>query len=57
MTESKFLRVKCKKCNNQQIVFNKSSSTVKCLVCENILAEPKGGKAVIKTQVVEVLSK
>lgn len=55
--DSKFLRLKCKKCNNQQVVFNKASTHVKCLVCGNALAEPRGGKSVIKTQVVEVLGK
>jgi len=53
--ESKFLKVKCKKCNNEQVIFNKASTVVKCLVCEEILAIPKGGKAEIKTSVLEAL--
>ena len=56
MSGSKFLRVNCKKCKNEQIIFNKAASTVKCLVCGNVLAQPKGGKADIKTKVVESVS-
>lgn len=49
------MRVKCKKCKNEQVIFNKASTVVKCLVCGNLLAEPKGGKADIKTKVIEVV--
>jgi len=52
---SKFLKVKCESCNNEQIIFNKASTVVKCLVCGKILAEPTGGKANIKTKIVQVL--
>lgn len=52
---SKFLRVKCNKCKNEQVIFNKSSNVVKCLVCETVLAEPKGGKADVKTKVLHSL--
>ncbi len=55
MPESKFLKVKCKKCKNEQVIFNKAAISVKCLVCSSILAEPTGGKADIKTSIVEVL--
>ena len=53
--ESKFVRVKCNDCENEQVVFNKASSIVKCLICGRTLAEPRGGKAKIKTQTLEVL--
>ena len=53
-TESKFLRVTCSKCKNEQIVFNKASSRIKCLVCDSELSEPTGGKAKIKTKVIQV---
>ncbi|MBR9678538.1 MAG: 30S ribosomal protein S27e [Nanoarchaeota archaeon] len=51
---SKFIKVKCS-CKNEQIIFGKASSTVKCLVCDKILSKPRGGKSVIKGKVVEVL--
>jgi small subunit ribosomal protein S27e len=53
--ESKFLKVKCKKCKNEQVIFNKAARDVKCLVCSELLAESRGGKADIKTSIVEVL--
>ncbi len=40
-----FLKLKCKKCNNEQNVFSKASSEVKCLVCGEILSKPTGGKS------------
>ncbi len=53
--ESKFIKVRCPKCKNEQIIFGKSSSKVKCLVCGKVLAEPAGGKAKIKSRILEVL--
>ncbi len=52
--ESKFLKVVCSKCKNEQIIFNKASSKVKCLVCGFELAGPTGGKARIKSKVIQV---
>lgn len=52
---SKFIKIRCPKCKNEQIIFGKSASTVKCLVCEKVLAEPTGGKTRIKARVLEVL--
>lgn len=49
--KSKFLRVKCAKCKNEQVVFARAASTVKCLVCSEVLAEPTGGMAEMKAKV------
>ena len=49
---SKFVKVKCEKCKNEQVIFEKSSSIVKCLVCGEVLAEPTGGRARIKAKVI-----
>ena len=54
-TESKFLKVTCSQCKNEQTIFNKASTKVKCLVCGTELAEPTGGKAKIKAKVIQVL--
>lgn len=53
--ESKFIKIRCPKCKNEQILFGKASSHVKCLVCEKPLADPTGGKARIKARILEVL--
>ncbi|MCD6215448.1 MAG: 30S ribosomal protein S27e [Candidatus Aenigmarchaeota archaeon] len=54
-TNSKFLKLKCKKCKNEQIVFNKASRPVNCLVCGEKILESTGGKSKIKTTILEVL--
>lgn len=53
--ETKFLKVVCSKCKNEQVIFNKAASQVKCLVCNSILAEPTGGKSKVKTKVIQVM--
>lgn len=54
--ESRFLKVACTKCKNEQIIFNKASMDVKCLVCGNVLAEVTGGMSIIKSKILKVLS-
>lgn len=53
---STFLRVKCPKCANEQIVFEETSSYVKCTVCDELLAQPTGGKAEIRAEILQPLS-
>ncbi len=55
-TRSRFLRVKCRDCGNEQVTFDRVATVVSCLVCGATLAEPTGGKASLKAEVVEVLS-
>lgn len=55
ITKSKFVRVKCPKCNEEQVIFGKATTIVKCLKCNNLLAKPSSSKAKIKAKVVEVL--
>ena len=47
-------KVKCSKCGNEQIVFGNAVNRVNCNVCGNELAEPSGGKARIKGEIVAV---
>ncbi|MEG3055335.1 MAG: 30S ribosomal protein S27e [Methanoculleus sp.] len=51
---SAFLKVKCPDCENEQIVFEKASTVVECGVCGRLLAEPRGGKADIKAEILAV---
>jgi small subunit ribosomal protein S27e len=53
--QSRFLKVKCSKCGNEQSVFERSSMIIKCNVCDEVLAEPSGGKIKIKAEVTQVL--
>jgi small subunit ribosomal protein S27e len=52
---SNFLKVKCTKCANEQVIFDRAAVQVKCNVCEDILLETQGGKAKIKGEVTQVL--
>ena len=52
---SKFVKIRCPKCKNEQIIFGKSSSKVNCLVCQKVLASPTGGKSKVKARILEVL--
>jgi len=49
---STFVRVKCADCGNEQVIFDHASTVVKCSVCGAVLAEPTGGKAALKGEVV-----
>ncbi len=49
---SRFVKVKCPDCENEQLVFEKASSTVACVVCSHVLATPTGGKADIKAEII-----
>lgn len=53
--KSKFIKVRCPKCKNEQILFGNASKIVNCLVCQKELAYPTGGKAKIAARVLEVL--
>jgi small subunit ribosomal protein S27e len=54
-TNSKFIKIRCPKCKNEQIMFGKASTLISCLVCGKVLAEPTGGKSRVKARILEVL--
>ncbi|RLG57621.1 MAG: 30S ribosomal protein S27e [Hadesarchaea archaeon] len=45
---SRFLKVRCTDCGNEQLVYSHASMPVKCQVCGKTLAVPRGGKAELK---------
>lgn len=47
-----FIRVKCKDCGNEQILFSRAAIEVKCLVCDSTIARPAGGKAIVQGEIV-----
>jgi small subunit ribosomal protein S27e len=53
--KSKFLKVQCPECNNEQVIFGCPSTVVKCTVCGKVLAEPRASKGLIKAKILEVL--
>ncbi|MBD3158710.1 MAG: 30S ribosomal protein S27e [Candidatus Lokiarchaeota archaeon] len=42
---SRFLRVKCLDCEEEQIIFGSAATEVRCLKCDKVLAKPSTGKA------------
>lgn len=52
---SKFVKIRCPGCNNEQVIFGKTATTVNCLICGRALAEPTGGKTKVKARILEVL--
>jgi len=55
LPKSRFLKVKCLDCGNEQIIFGCASTQVKCLICSKVLAVPKGSKTEVKTKILAVL--
>ncbi len=53
---SKFLRVQCPECGNEQTVFSNVASVVKCTICGKDLAQPTGGKSKILSDKVKEVS-
>ncbi|NHJ31639.1 MAG: 30S ribosomal protein S27e [Asgard group archaeon] len=51
--KSEFIQVECPDCNKVQKVFSHSSTEVKCLVCNCVLATPAGGKCKIHGKVIK----
>ncbi|MFQ3343878.1 MAG: 30S ribosomal protein S27e [Candidatus Poseidoniales archaeon] len=41
----KFLKVSCRDCGNEAILFDRAATLVSCSVCGSTLASPAGGKA------------
>ena len=52
--DKSFVKVKCPDCGNEQIVFIRASTQVKCQVCGATIAIPTGGKANIRGEIIEV---
>ncbi|MCK5627937.1 30S ribosomal protein S27e [Candidatus Bathyarchaeota archaeon] len=52
---SSFLRVRCLKCGNEQLIFGNAVNKVHCNTCGTELAEPSGGRAKIKGEILSVL--
>ena len=53
--QTNFVRVKCPKCGNEQVVFDRPSVAPHCSQCDEVLAETTGGKAKIKAEVLQPL--
>ena len=52
---TKFLKLKCSACGNEQTVFSAATSVVKCLACNQILAETGAHKIRPRTKIIREL--
>ena len=53
--KSGFVKIKCHECGNEQVIFGRASTEVKCTKCDAVVAIPRGGKAAIKAEILELL--
>ncbi|NPA97323.1 MAG: 30S ribosomal protein S27e [Crenarchaeota archaeon] len=54
--KSRFIRVKCKQCGNEQVIFDHATFPARCLVCGTVLVRPTGGKAeLVNAEIVKIL--
>ncbi|MFH1240312.1 MAG: 30S ribosomal protein S27e [Candidatus Diapherotrites archaeon] len=51
--KTKFIRVKCSGCGNEQTIFNSAASDVKCNACNQLLAKSKSSRIELKAKVVK----
>jgi len=54
VTKSKFVRIRCPKCENEQVIFGKATTSVRCLKCNYTMSKPTASKAKIRAKVLEV---
>ncbi len=54
-SKGRFLKIICSRCKNDQVVFGKASTRVKCVKCNKLLDKNGCGKAQVKTLITEVL--
>ncbi|UXD21348.1 30S ribosomal protein S27 [Ignicoccus pacificus DSM 13166] len=52
---SRFIKVRCPTCGNEQVVFSHATYPASCLMCGTKLVEPTGGKARILGELVKIL--
>lgn len=53
--KTRFLKVKCLDCGNEQVIFGSPAMNIVCAVCGKTLAKSKGGKGEILTKIVAAL--
>lgn len=54
-TKTGFIKVRCHSCGNEQFIFGRAATEIKCLKCEEVIAVPTGGKAAVKAEILELL--
>ena len=53
---AKFLKVSCRDCSHESIIFSRATTAIICTVCGSMMTNPSGGKAqLVGCDVVESL--
>jgi len=55
MSTGKFLKIACPRCQNEQMIYGKSSTKIKCDFCNKLLVKTTGGKTKVKAKIKEVI--
>ncbi len=56
MMSGKFLKVSCRDCSSESIIFSRATIPIACAVCGATMTNPSGGKAqLVGCSVVEIL--
>ncbi len=55
LSKSRFLKITCNSCGNEQVVFGCAASEIKCQGCGKVILKPGGGKSKIFTKISKVL--
>jgi small subunit ribosomal protein S27e len=53
--KSRFVRVRCRQCGNEQVIFDHATFPVRCFICGSQLVRSTGGKAIIYGDVIKIL--
>ncbi len=53
--KSRFIRVRCPQCGNEQVVFDHATFPARCFMCGHQLVYPTGGKARIEGEIIKIL--
>ncbi|MCS7107841.1 MAG: 30S ribosomal protein S27e [Sulfolobales archaeon] len=56
MPRSKFVKVRCPSCGNEQVIFDHATFPSRCLVCGVVLVVPSGGKSKILGELIKIMS-
>ncbi len=52
---SRFIRIRCPQCGNEQVIFDHATFPVRCFICGTQLVRSTGGKAIINGEVIKIL--
>ena len=50
-----FLKVKCLDCDNEQVIFDRAASDVKCIICGKTIVKSRGAKAKIMATIIKMI--